>query len=463
MPTNIPECPPDFRPPRSDDRSAVYDLELITPLFGGGAEVRTNDERFPIRGSVIRGQLRFWWRATRGRVLATPAELWRREEEVFGSTDFPSPVRVEVDRTGFPPAVFESAVFGQGTAGGYALFAAEAGDRVITQGLEFRVRLTWASADRLVRQREAQNEARVKAKLKPLRVDIPDITDDLAAAVWAWVNFGGVGGRTRRGCGALRCDKLAPTAADDLPAWFRRWVAGFEHGSGAAGWPILSGRLAYRRSGEPPRDAWLNVLDLFRRFRQGTPDRNGVGRDRGRQRNRPGRSRFPEPETIREAVNRGGPRPPGQRTRRPDVPADAFPRAEFGLPIVFQLKDETAPTPTREDPDRRKPFPKTVLYPLVGTERAERMASPLILKPLALAGGKAVPIIVRLDHPPFSAVELTQDRRDNVIGNEWPPTAVRRPDLADYPDSPLAGSRSGSAIEAFLAFAVSDSGFEEVS
>ena len=36
--------------------------QLLTPLYGGGVESATVDQRMPIRVSAIRGQLRIWWR-----------------------------------------------------------------------------------------------------------------------------------------------------------------------------------------------------------------------------------------------------------------------------------------------------------------------------------------------------------------------------------------------------------------
>ena len=46
---------------------------------------------------------------------------------------------------------------------------------------------------------------------------------------------------------------------------------------------------------------------------------------------------------------------------------------------------------------------ETVLYPSDGTDgkRRERMASPLILKPLALADGQAIPLIMQLKATPL--------------------------------------------------------------
>jgi CRISPR-associated protein Cmr1 len=131
----------------------------------------------------------------------------------------------------------------------------------------------------------------------------------------------------------------------------------------------------------------------------------------------------------------------------PHIPDDAFPRAELGLPIVFHFKD-------RIDP------PDTVLYPGDGPEgKRERMASPLILKPVALQNGQFVPVIVQLKTPPLATVDLRQgDTSLRLPGS----TRVRDPQLGSYQGSPLQGrSTSGSAIEAFLAYARSQ-GFEEV-
>jgi hypothetical protein len=87
------------------------------------------------------------------------------------------------------------------------------------------------------------------------------------------------------------------------------------------------------------------------------------------------------------------------------------------------------------------------------------MASPLVLKPLAMADGKAVPLILRLVTPPLTGVELKQGSR--LL--PFPATAVRDARLATYRDSPLTGAASGSAIEAFLLHArKSNNGFREV-
>ena len=129
------------------------------------------------------------------------------------------------------------------------------------------------------------------------------------------------------------------------------------------------------------------------------------------------------------------------------IPNDAFPRAELGLPIVFHFQGQGEP-------------PDTVLYPDNDSEgrKRERMASPLILKPLALQSGESVPLILRLKTPALTGVDLR--RGDTSLG--LPPTTMTRDQrLAGYPNSPRAGSPNGAAIEAFLASARSE-GFTEV-
>jgi CRISPR-associated protein Cmr1 len=183
---------------------------------------------------------------------------------------------------------------------------------------------------------------------------------------------------------------------------------------------------------QAPIDAWKQVIGCLQKFRQGEE----VGRNRGSG-NRPGRSRWPEPETIRRVTERRSPR----HARLAHIPNDAFPRAEFGLPIVFHFQGEGEP-------------PDTVLYPL----GAERMASPLILKPLALANGKAVPLILQLISPSLTGVEL---KRGSTALELPDTTVVRARRLAIYRDSPLSASHYGSAVEAFLAYA-RNNGFEEI-
>lgn len=259
-------------------------------------------------------------------------------------------------------------------------------------------------------------------------------------AIWAWANFGGMGGRTRRGCGAILCKELAPRDHTHLAEQLKAFAL---QRSPVHEWPTIA-ELVLHGTVDPVDDpirVWNRLIRLFRRFRQGV----GFARNPGQQANRPGRSRYPEPEAIRRVTGQRS----SQHARLAHLPDDAFPRAELGLPIVFHFQGQGEPTP---DP---------ILYPSNSTDGKpqERMASPLILKPVALADGKAIPLILRLRTPPLSGVDL---RRGDTSLPLPPSTVIRDSRLSTYPDSPLAGSPNGSALDAFLTFARAE-GFTEVS
>jgi len=59
MPTEIPDCPK--KPNPAPEAVRRYEIELITPMFGGGVEPRANDPSFPIRPTAIRGLLQDAW------------------------------------------------------------------------------------------------------------------------------------------------------------------------------------------------------------------------------------------------------------------------------------------------------------------------------------------------------------------------------------------------------------------
>lgn len=85
--TTLPE---DFEIPEiiKKDEDIITEIRryrLITPLFGGGVESGMNDPVTPIRGTSIRGQLRFWWRACRGGKYKSLKELKENENKIWGS------------------------------------------------------------------------------------------------------------------------------------------------------------------------------------------------------------------------------------------------------------------------------------------------------------------------------------------------------------------------------------------
>jgi CRISPR-associated protein Cmr1 len=205
-------------------------------------------------------------------------------------------------------------------------------------------------------------------------------------------------------------------------------------------WPTVAEKILVGQQ-QNAIEAWNQVVSLLQHFRQG----KNLGRNPGTD--RPGRSRWPEPETIRRVTTRRS----NLHSRMSHIPDDAFPRAELGLPIVFHFKDERQGDP-----------PDTILYPENGQdgERRERMTSPLVVKPLALRDGRFMPIVLLLKAPVLAGVDLRSGKPEQSL-NLPSPTHIRDQALSAYQNSPLAKSRNGCALEAFLANAISQ-GFQEV-
>ena len=93
---DLPRCPAVPTSRGADRVTTDYRISLITPLFGGGVEAGAPDSSLPIRGTAIRGQLAFWWRATRGAGYATYDELFVRHGEIWVTTSRASQVEVTV-------------------------------------------------------------------------------------------------------------------------------------------------------------------------------------------------------------------------------------------------------------------------------------------------------------------------------------------------------------------------------
>lgn len=398
-----------------------YRITVVTPLFGGGTNAGKVDEKMPIRGTSIRGQLRFWWRATIGQRYETPEELAQAEGEIWGTTEKASAVKVKVTKTDKlsyrnHDKDYE---FSRYSPEQYALFSAKQNkNNVAKEGFTFNLEIAW--------------EKRIES-------------EDVLTALKAWVNFGGIGARTRRGCGSLYCPDLSPSELEDkdILEWLETNFGEYLNSSKTCPWPTMAHTILTTPSSSTDNlKAWKNVITLYQKFRQG----KNVGRNPGQSR-WPGRSRWPEPDAIRRIANTAHP------NHRPNTnkPSGCFPRAAFGLPIITKFKDEK-----HGDPEQ------TELYPVFNDKKKDRMASPLILKPLAVSSQKGFPIAIQLRAPLPEALELKGKGKiqgSNVIIN---------PQAAKYHNSPMGAgsdgkprSAEGDALEAFMSY-MKENGFTEV-
>lgn len=389
----------------------TYPCTLVTPMYGGGVKAGVVDEAMPIRASAIRGQLRFWWRllaihrdgmspqAAREREFAvwgglgTPPTASRVWVQVVIPTDAKKNFRVEEwaefvsnDRGGFK-SVPEPKKWVEGAE--YALFPGQ-GDHVLgaakllQPGGQWSLRLAvrWLAGDAGKLADLAQEEKRVHDALR-----------------W-WACFGGVGARTRRGLGAVKVEGLEPVTASEVKACGCSLTLASTGGNDAS-------------------QSWGWGISRLKDFRQG----KNLGRNPGAG-NRPGRSRWPEPDAIRRYTRRNS------SLHAPEHKAgNLFPRAAFGLPIIFHFKDQ------RE----RDPFDFS-LNPV----HKERMASPLILRPY-LQNGKWFPAALLLPTDHLNSLCLTLPDR-SVTG----PGAWWQPEKAAL--VPPMVSRGTDALSAFLKY-----------
>ena len=441
---DIPECPAAvLRKPQN--KLIRYEFETVTIMVGGGAVSGQIDDSMPIRATSIRGSLRYFWRLPKSSELGD--RLKRREEEIFGSTDFPSPLVVTVEILSQPIQIdpknaSEVPKFGPIA---YALFPSiENNQNVTAVGLRFAVCFQWPTQDELDIRRKAQNKTREKSKKEKYPDTVDAIDEDIKMAISAWIVFGGIGGRTRRGCGAITC----------------RETLGKN--------PKLPARIFMGPATSSATEAWGLSLSAYRDFRQ-TP--------RGRKHkktlasgstiNVPGRSHWPEADSIRAVT--GCSLKPHRETQMSGVPADedthdhsipvvpietlpAFPKAVLGLPINFHFAD--GPRNGRGTVNKD---PKSVqLYPLLDVDgrptKCERMASPVFTRPLWI-DGKWRPAIVILDQV------LPRNFQVRLEGREA--TANGRDLVQDFPDNCVVSDHLGklrpmlgkySAIDALIEF-----------
>lgn len=360
---------------QTDRITQIRRYALMTPLFGGGVEPAEADPVTVVRASSIRGQLRFWWRASRGGQFGGNLQKMKeKEDKIWGTAarnghGHPSQVQVRVDvikagqsfqarsQHNEPVAITDS-------KSPYAYAAFPLSDKPqarVREGIEFQLGISFPLAQQ----------------------------DEVEAALWAWETFGGIGARTRRGFGALRyLDGETPPANEFKQALRKQLDRYVVAGDWPEGVTHLVRDLDFRISGTgSPLQIWSNLIQKLMSFRQ---------RRRG---SRFGSSFWPEPNAIRSLTRRNlGKLPVGVR------PVMKFPRAAFGLPIIFHFQKQAV-----------EPANTTLKQP-----GRERWASPLILKPVACANGQVVglaallephtvpqDLVLEMDHQSLSKVDAT--------------------------------------------------------
>lgn len=446
--------------------------KIITPLFGGGAIPHMCDEITTVRGTEIRGHLRFWWRATCAGHLPDIEAVKQREDLIWGKANkkkeagpkheetvqievsvqkvtghvAPFAIKIDRDKDGKPIYKWEPISSEKTKIHTYAAFPIQPTKEYINQlpGLP-----------------QSMSDKELKAIPPPLAKEInkegieftltitfPDAyVDEVKTALWAWETFGGIGARTRRGFGALQLlniDGQAPKD-DNIPPSFEQaeqWLVKKLEKLPARdhGFPYISPHLRSRViKASDLMSGWEALIEKLAEFRQGI-----AGRFHSTNvRDKPGRSYWPEAEAVRQVTG----------TRRSDLPAlghpKKFPRAVFGLPIIFHfIRDDQH---NRDNPNIQKtrdPADAT----LQASVASDRLASPLILKPLLCQNGQACGLAVILDGYtiPSSLILKEQNGRTHPVVHQLAAADIRTL-------SSLKLNEKVDVLEAFLDYLVGDS------
>lgn len=298
------------------------EVELITPLFGGGVEAKKVDEVCWLRGSEVKAALRFWWRALYGHRYATSKDLHTAESARFGSAagekGLTSPVAVGVVQIQALEALPMPG--GAGDPLAVAYFPALPG-----QGNNEVVRL-------------GQPGARARLSLV-FQAHFPvELRKEILDALVAFLVLGGVGSRTRRGAGALAPVNAAEAKNVGYPcteAELDAWLARFGKGEVQVPGPFYSlhrkGVLLRAAQGRKAAEAHRQLLEHWRAFRQ---NRRHPGNWQGRG---PwGQSRWPEGDVVRRFVRKNFSQHAPHESHK-----DQAPRALLGLPIVIHFKEQS--------------------------------------------------------------------------------------------------------------------------
>lgn len=345
----------------------IRNIRLITPMIGGGVRPLEIDRECPVRPPEIRGQLRYWWRATQD--AEGPKELFAREASLWGGPSRRSAVGVRVEnvrgvRLADAPCDFREKL-------SYVYFAArdKRNAKVIEPGMTF---------DLVLRVPE-------------------DRYEEVERAVVLWALLGGVGARTRRGSGSVAVDfpNMEPRGVpvhdgNSMAAWLKA-LPRLEK---RRPWPLAKGpdssRLFLRCRSTNPVKEWENWVLRYRSFRQKRqPGHEG----------RPGRTHWPEADAVRlihgKWLDRHAPAK-GAKIQ--------FPRGCYGLPVVFHFKDAGDP------PD----------YTLTAGDAGDRWASPVILKVAQLPSREVVKICWVLSTPMPPSYRLAGPNGRDLTPNEAP-------------------------------------------
>jgi len=184
-----------------DMDSKEFDVEVVTPMFLGGANTQDAELRVP----SIKGMLRFWWRATCG--IDSLKKMKEKEAEIFGSTDRKASFSIQIEKPDNTKPVLKNLPQGW---------------RVHVENKEFKIGIIDYLAYGVRDHKKGYTRAHIPSgssfKLKFFFYD-KNQQENILNAFYSFVNHGGLGAKNRNGFGSLylkNSKKIDFTSIDEM-------------------------------------------------------------------------------------------------------------------------------------------------------------------------------------------------------------------------------------------------------
>ncbi|KUJ95953.1 MAG: CRISPR-associated protein TM1795 family protein [Desulfonauticus sp. 38_4375] len=170
-----------------------YNIEVVTPMFLGGAEINKAELRVP----SIKGMLRFWWRATCG--IEDIEELYEKESELFGNTDIKSNVCLDITDCNLK---ISKSIFS-----GKKYIAICKGRKL--PPLDVLHYLAYGTLNKKGQGNIVHKEyIDVGSSFKLVLKCRKDIFGEVEKSLAYLINFGGLGAKSRNGFGSMYCEEV---------------------------------------------------------------------------------------------------------------------------------------------------------------------------------------------------------------------------------------------------------------
>ena len=342
-----------------------YQIELLTPVMGGGTKSYCPDETNLIRTPSVKGQLRFWWRTMQQ--VNSPEKLMQREADIWGGA-------VTSDSN---EGKASSVILNITKVGGVGKKRLEMNGKGLMDYPEFPGYVLFP----LQGQQDKSSFTLITSCSFSLEIRCPqEMKKEVEMSVKLWLLFGGIGARTTRGCGSLYCKEVMKEFPDGeaIEEFVKEFSSVKSPAFGQSPMPLLAqGRFGFSpANGDDPVKIWKEYLEKYKNFRQDDAKEKKFGR-----------TNWADADGIRLLTKE-------YSKHLPLFEKPYFPRAAYGLPVQYKFKDnEGDPGGTLE------------VRPAGGKTR---WPSPVILKIIRLSGDNYMNVCLLLNST-IPDLELFQD------------------------------------------------------